>query len=332
MSKILLCRPIGGLNDTLNQIERCWRYAERFDRHLLIDTKRSGLGIAFSTYFQAREDQSERAVDLNPTDASVRDLDQLECYPQEMSGRLSTYTSVASQDQTAFIDSETLTPLTFDFNRAYDQNVLLHEQAGSGSLSLDLLTRIRLVPTLRDQIEQRLSLLPQDRVAIHIRNTDLKTSYVPLLHRIASKFRTGSILVCSDDFMAVQEAKQIFGTSRVVTNSEPPDFSGRPLHHELTLSEQEKDQLNIEMLSDLFAMATSEKLFFTATQTGKVSGFSRLAWLLHQNKDFCFDFLRTAEKDQDANAARRLKLNRNLPIRVRLTRYVNKLKSLISNA
>jgi hypothetical protein len=38
LPRLLVCRPQGGLKDMLCQIEQCCRYAERFDRTVLVET------------------------------------------------------------------------------------------------------------------------------------------------------------------------------------------------------------------------------------------------------------------------------------------------------
>jgi hypothetical protein len=50
--KYLLCRPRGGLNDTLVQIYDCYKYCEKYNRCLLIDTTYSSfMKSSFSDYF-----------------------------------------------------------------------------------------------------------------------------------------------------------------------------------------------------------------------------------------------------------------------------------------
>jgi hypothetical protein len=50
--RFVLCMPAGGLNDVLCQIEKCWRYAERHGRKLVIDTAKTGLLDSFDQYFK----------------------------------------------------------------------------------------------------------------------------------------------------------------------------------------------------------------------------------------------------------------------------------------
>ena len=331
MSKFLLCRPIGGLNDTLNQIELCWRYAEAFHRYLLIDTRKSGFGVHLSTYFRTIGTGSSIDVDTAPDEEILRRVKLLECSPPEMSGRLVTYTSVADHDRRVFVDTDSRTPLTFNFRHDHSAQVLLHEQAGSGNLSLDALARLRLHDRVRSEIRSRIGDFPPDRIAVHVRNTDIKTNYDPLFARLAAKYPTDPILVCTDDTSVLRRAKDVFGDARVITSSIPPDLSGRPLHHELTLAPENRDTLNIDMFTDLFALATSRHLFFTATKTGKISGFSQLAWHLHNNASFCHAVLSDSDKEAANQFERVSELRRTLPSSVRLARYRNKLKSLVSS-
>lgn len=56
--RYLLCRPRGGINDTLNQIELCWRYARSYNRILVVDTEylvSSGICISFSELFETHK-------------------------------------------------------------------------------------------------------------------------------------------------------------------------------------------------------------------------------------------------------------------------------------
>jgi hypothetical protein len=64
--RYLLCRPHGGLNDTLCQIEKCWKYALKSDRVLIIDTRNSGLHADFSEYFEAKEKSLRFIFDTHP--------------------------------------------------------------------------------------------------------------------------------------------------------------------------------------------------------------------------------------------------------------------------
>ena len=88
--RVLLCRPRGGLNDNLCQVEMCWRYAERHDRVLVVDGKRSSLYSEFSEFFEPVN--SNARVSMNS--ASIDDFRcEAACVPAEVTGLINTYKS-----------------------------------------------------------------------------------------------------------------------------------------------------------------------------------------------------------------------------------------------
>ena len=103
----LLCRPRGGLNDTLCMIEMCWRYAEKFDRQLIIDTKNSALFEDFDKYFRFID--KTVAVTGSISDALLQHLNTLPCNPKALEGRVDTYRTVFIHGK-GFCDEKT------DFN------------------------------------------------------------------------------------------------------------------------------------------------------------------------------------------------------------------------
>ncbi|MCP5000226.1 MAG: hypothetical protein GY933_16185 [Hyphomicrobiales bacterium] len=86
MKKYLLCRPKGGLNDTLCQIERCWQYAEQHHRTLIVDTTRSCFAGEFSNFFEPTE-ASDKIV-FAQTDELLGVLNNASCFPPEVEGNL----------------------------------------------------------------------------------------------------------------------------------------------------------------------------------------------------------------------------------------------------
>lgn len=59
-NRLLLCRPLGGLNDILCQIESCCRYAERFGRTVVVETDfhcTKSFRDDFSRYFVSLQDR-----------------------------------------------------------------------------------------------------------------------------------------------------------------------------------------------------------------------------------------------------------------------------------
>ena len=122
---MLLCRPRGGLNDMLSQIERCCRYAEMTDRSVIVDTKfgRESFGDDFDRYFISR--QSRLVLSASELRA---DLDRAEVFPTGLKGRVSSYDWYRDETSKLHVDRQTGEPLTFDFAQDYPHDLLVHQQ------------------------------------------------------------------------------------------------------------------------------------------------------------------------------------------------------------
>ncbi|MFZ1810791.1 MAG: glycosyltransferase, partial [Candidatus Nitrotoga sp.] len=284
IEKFLLCRPIGGLNDTLCQIEQCWRYAEQFGRTLIIDTLNSGLLAEFSEFFSPRNSLTK--VHFSLSEKQLRFLDSLTCFPHFAQGKLKTYFTVYSVDLGNYMDRETSEMLTFNFDKNYDELVLIHEQCGGGNLSFDLLNRISISENIRPIVLDRIQHLGHEYLAIHVRNTDYQTQYKDLFRNVYPSVINKSLLICSDDAEVISHARNFFTLSNVLTSSQTPRTGNKPLHLSSTHSDDEqRKKATINSIIDLIALGRSTKLYFANVTAGHSSGFSRLAMHLCQNKN-----------------------------------------------
>ena len=287
--RFLLCRPEGGFNDVLCQIELCWRYAEAHDRTLIVDSAATVFGDAFENYFRLAEDQQ---AELQLTPARLRQLNATVAFPEAVQGRIAGYTKIWSEHAWGFVDASSHQPLGFDNNRAYPQTTLLHHQHGGGTVSLDALRRLRLQPGLARSIRARIAGLGPDYDAIHVRHTDYVTDVDHFFGSLAGKLAGRRVLVCSDNAEIISLARQTFKRADVVTVSEVPDLGGRPIHLHGRESGISARDLNIAMLTDLFALAASAHLYVSRVADGpggrlpyqKLSGFSFLAMALNQRR------------------------------------------------
>lgn len=130
-----MCRPQGGLNDMLTQIENCCRYACKTGRKVVVDTNyqyASHWRDSFERYFVSQE------LDLLLDVDEVKErLSTMSVFPHQLQGRLDLY-KPSSSPATGLIDSESGVPLTFDFSKSYKQQLLLHHRYGGGGSCLVL--------------------------------------------------------------------------------------------------------------------------------------------------------------------------------------------------
>jgi hypothetical protein len=294
VNKYLLCRPTGGINDIFCQIEMCWDYAEKYNRNLIIDTTNHlSLMANFSDFFSPLN----RETHINNVFFSIPNekkdiLNNLTCRPCEIQHKIHQYK--ASHTAEGTLDSASLVKLTFDFDKNYIEDLLVHDQFGGGKLSFKLLERLVINDNIIDTIHERLNKFDPDYIAVHVRNTDYKTDYQTFFQKIYNDVANKSVLICSDDTAVIQYAKYFFNKSIILTSSDIPDLKGKPLH-KMYSYENREDVLNanINSIVDLVAMGLSRKLFITNTSFFNIfSGFSSLALHLNNNRSIAKTLLR----------------------------------------
>jgi len=279
--RALLCRPRGGINDLLCSIEKCWTYADKTNRKLLIDSSFSGLYDNFWNYFQPIAGYENIEFNLN-----YELFDSIDVLPKSIQGRVSCYRADYSNTQGGYRDQISGELISFDFNSDFDISLLVHEEGRQVNYlsSLDLLRKLRLNERVKLDITRRLKLLPEKYTGIHIRHTDYLTDYESFLTQLKSELEGKNVLICSDNLQVIDYIKSEFTQSNVIRLSTFEDNRGWPLHVDHSGSHQYNK--NIEALTDLFALALADNIYLTNVQQLQApSGFSLLAMGLYQNKD-----------------------------------------------
>lgn len=271
-----LCRPRGGLNDMLCQIELAYRYCRKHRRVLIIDTARSGMRDDFFKYFTFRPGSDVQVVGL--ADVPV-DLDTLTTLPDGIKGRVTSYQPeyVAGFDYT---DPQNGQSLNVDLGQAHDAQLLVRETNGGGINSYWLLQHLLPTQLVLDALARKLETLPQGFVSMHIRNTDLQTDYRSFVQAIEWALRGREVLVGTDSGEIQAALPRLAPETHFHFLTELDPKSTQPLHDSTRTTEQG----NLDMLTDLFALALGSKLYFTFTQQGYISGFSGLAYGLSHSK------------------------------------------------
>lgn len=281
--QILLCRAHGGMGDTFNQIEKCWRYAEAHDRTLVIDTRDSGLLGDFSDFFGPRKSTS--TVYFNPREALHAFPDLLSDWYCQSSLKPRTDRPFGTCQSVVGTPAAQQAGTSFDFAKTHNEKVLLYEGFSGGSISFNLLDRLVLAPGLREEVLHRLDQLPSEYLGVHVRNTDYQTDYKTLFNRIRRRLSDRNLLVCSDDASVILYAKEFFGPSRIFQSSEIPVTHGKPLHDPSTFSDPSgRRAATINAIVDLLALGRAKHVFITRHAKGQTSGYSRLARHLCDNK------------------------------------------------
>jgi len=265
-TRYLLCRPRGGLNDTLCQIERCWRYAERFGRHLIIDTQQSALFGDFSDYFEVIDQTVEISTRLDYD--LIAHLNTLSCRPYYLAGQVDSYVT-KYEKYNGFVDIQLNQPTRFnsnettDFDLDFDESLLIYDNAGGGNDSFRLLERVRLSESIRSVVRYSIDSLQKPYAAIHVRNTDYGTNYRKLFRKIKGRVKIDRLLVCSDDPAVIEYATTYFrGDVLFFDGRQPSNDPSGTLHSYTSVDDKlARRQVVIESIIDLIALGNAKHLY-----------------------------------------------------------------------
>lgn len=292
--RYIICRPQGGLNDTLNQLQVCLDYAERWDRVVLLDVRGFGLLEKIFHYLKITEGRGERLV--LASDRDIARLKDVATFPIEMQGRLETYESRFDESE-GFIDVATGVRLTFDLTKDYDAGVLLHHHWGGGIESLRAIRLFRIRPEFRDDIFPLRELQGERFAAAHVRHSDYTTDYRWFLKRILRRVPHQKLFILTDSPEVLSFAASLPGME-VFHCDVSSEISGRPIHvKDSGLSEESLDHEAKRLLSELLTLGMAETFFYSYVKGFPpvkdrylVSGFTKLCVEFFLHPDFCQEF------------------------------------------
>ena len=281
--RIVLYRPSAGLYDILCQIGSCCLYAERWGRATVVDTNYHALNHFrddFSKYFISLRD--DLILDVSAYEAL---LDRASVVPPEIAGSVSRYSPAPTYMRPYMIDEETGAPLTFDFSRDHDAELLVHHAGGRSPNALVALERMRLHDSVRKEVRRRLGLIGGPFRALHIRATDYECEYRAQVAELRDKL-TGRLFVATDNREALDFVRAECPTAQVFSFSDLPDQTGKPLHY--MDDAKAAFRINLDAICDLILLAHSHNLYIFSLKKNiydaQYSGYSALAWRLNQRR------------------------------------------------
>lgn len=292
MTRYLLCRPHGGLNDVLCQIEKCWRHASSFDRVLIIDFFGNQFFEEFFGLLEIRAGSNQ--VVINPSSALLEEMNSGSVFPRNLAGRLTSYhpTVKPTRNRSELFDSETATRLSFDMSRDHSEDVLLHHSGGGGTLSFAAINRFVVPKTAASAITQVNSGLPDKFHAAHIRGTDLQTDYETFLRRLRNRPKALPLLLLTDSETVKNYARSIFPADQLLLTRAGASSNDSPIHRTVGLKGRKLAREEaLLLLADLHAVTRAESFCYTSiiqkypTSRPKFSGLSLLMGYLASSRN-----------------------------------------------
>ena len=257
-NKYLLCRPQGGLNDMLCQIEKCCRYAELTKRVVIVDTNyqhSSYFKDDLCNYFQSNQNKLILSIR-----GYEKELEKLSVSPSFLQGVIFNYETVLPDKNLIHLEAKTKLPITFDFSRDHDEDLLIYHQMGGGDVAFVTLLRMRLKDSLLGELEKRYQLIGENFSAIHIRNTDYESSYDEVLGDLKCNPPEKLFLATDNsnvlaDFRSALERTEIFSFSKSLSGNK------EPIHVFKDMNFDQIKQRNEDAILDLLLLALSSKLY-----------------------------------------------------------------------
>jgi len=253
--KYVLCLPRGcGFNDVLCQINEAYKFSQKSNRTLLIDTRLSGLAASLSNYFDLLI--QDHRIQLNLEVEDLDKLNKLTCFPNEFEGKIDwIYHRFAAIDSKKmdtwryFNSIHNLLKLLFyvfknvklnsislkfkfivnylnirkkkfyiqfDNIETHQAELIVHHMSGGGEESIETLSILKLKNEIINKINLKINFLGVDYDAIHIRNTDYKSEYATFLEQVKLKTLGRKIFLCTDNPDVIRFTKETMDQTEIV--------------------------------------------------------------------------------------------------------------------
>ncbi len=210
--KYLLCRPLGGLNDSLCQIERSRRMARLSGRQLMVQTETGSPGL---NHRFGQEFDSVFKILRNPSvdDSFFRQsLKSGRIYPNDFEF-LARSPNVSLQEHTK--GQKVIRRLKWR-ELWHGSQILVHESFGGGLASASLLPRIQLSKQVEEALQLAFIQIPIDSVAIHFRSSDYQTDEL-LLFEAIKRAGTRPVLLASDSDQILEKVRAQFQGMKIIS-------------------------------------------------------------------------------------------------------------------
>lgn len=288
--KYLICRPLGGLNDCLNQIEHCRKLAKKSKRKLIIQTETGDVGLLhrFSLNFEKVFSFTEKVKTSSWLELSEKNYIIDEYFPKDYRpASISMGTSLADFTHGVQREHKILNP------HSLKHTIEIHESAGGGLRSATLLRYLTLEPSLIKALEEILSSYGRPQVGIHFRARDWGGAKIePLIEFIQTLLNCDTIYLAMDDQQFLADIQKVFPKISFISTKKYLD--------ELGIKFEKTEVAVIELMF----LSLCENLYVLPLlrdeeNSPRFSGFSRLArhiWIVNKiNENGIFKWINSKQ-------------------------------------
>jgi len=277
MEKWIICKPRGGMIDTFSLIVMCLKHAVKFNRTLVIDTRKSlHFKDGFFKYFSSKNSK----IFEGDTDEIYKHINHLSFYPKELTLDFLEFDPYVNKQE------------NIDLDKNYSEDVVIYGHVNS-NLDRDIFYFFRnfdVNPIILDLYKKRLSLLPENYTAVHVRNSDYKSDVPLFIHEHKDIIKNDNIFLATDDTQSIQLFKEhftnVFTFTKINDSKKMCHGKVEGIHH-IIRSDKDHEQFNIDTVSDFLLLCSGKKYYYSL----KNSGFSACAKMLFDEKNIINQYI-----------------------------------------
>ena len=257
--KYVICMPGGGLCDMMMRIYVCIEYCKKYNRSMILDTSKSTHAQdSIFNYFSIGSPVIYRGT--------TNILHSMTTYPKDLFKKI---------DEN--IDSP---KLCMNIKKSFNEDILFYRRCGRifspEYYYKNFLSVCTLTPLVKQIYTKRRSLLPEEYISVHVRNTDYESNVDGFLTKHSKIFEANPIFLATDDYDTIQKFKELYG-NQVYSFAKIKPLDGAEAHHKKDMTLRENRTLTIDAIVDLLLLASGKTIFASS----KESGYSKVAKLLH---------------------------------------------------
>jgi hypothetical protein len=259
-------QPLGGLNDILCTIHRCYQYCLSYKRKLIIHTAHLLEPVLFSDGIESYLCSKKEDIFLGLSGIAPV-LERLAPWVDE--------NIEGSPWSVSFDEVDAVKEL----DRGYHEEVIVFQGYGGGNIGVQSFNYLDLQAGLKQHVSSRLDAMPEAYHAIHFRHTDYRSSTEELRYAIETLSEDGwPIYLATDNAFVLKSMKEEFG-SRILNLAFALSDNFSPIHHSSLAREKEAVyDLFVDLASLVFAGSLScTRLTNPLVPEFQFSGFCILA-------------------------------------------------------
>jgi hypothetical protein len=293
--------PQGGLNDCFGTINNVLYYCKIKNRKLIIDFKNSQYKINLSEYFHfeneniiydynfiEKEFHNNKFSVFNNLDI----CDIINCFQKDYTNHnkpTSKLKYLPNKPYFSYNDIDLLLP-----DKDINEDIIIHTRTGGGGNYFPWMYQgfyffrdhIILKNNFKDLIKEKIKLLNDNYLAIHIRNTDIKCDYKMIYvdnKNIIDSFK--QIYLCTDNEVVLNYYKKL--NLNILNFTTFPDknlygnYENQSLH---SCKNIDNNTRFIDLFVDIFIATKSEILLTSKNYNGKLGNFTLFLKQCHENK------------------------------------------------